>query len=119
MFKRLLFVTRRPDLTHEEFRRYYEQVHVPLVTSLRPVQPLIYRRNYLAPGRDPNAQSHMEGRDPGKTISFDCVTEIVFANRRDAAPPPPGIVEQLRRDEENFIAPDGLSIHVVEVAEEF
>jgi hypothetical protein len=33
MFKRLLFIKRRPDLPHEQFRDYYEHVHVPLVRA--------------------------------------------------------------------------------------
>jgi len=118
MFKRLIFVKRRSDLTHQEFRDYYENVHVPLVSSMRTIQPLVYRRNYVTPS-DPNADALMAGRGSPAGADYDCITEVVFRTREDAAPPPADVIERLRRDEANFMAPDGLAIQVVEVYEEF
>jgi hypothetical protein len=118
MLKRLLFIKRRPDLTHEQFRDYYEHVHVPLVSSLRLVQPLVYRRNYIM-AEDAIADALMSGRDDSATSPYDCVTEVVFRNRDDAAPPSAQTIELLREDEMNFIAPAGLSIHVVETLDAF
>jgi hypothetical protein len=34
MIKVSVFRTRRPDLTHEQFRQYWEEKHAPLVLSL-------------------------------------------------------------------------------------
>jgi len=34
MIKVSVFLTRRPDLTHEQFRQYWQEKHAPLVMSL-------------------------------------------------------------------------------------
>jgi len=71
MVKTILFVRRRPDLSHEQFREHYETRHAPLAVS---VCPLIrrYVRNYFAP---------VEGRD----WPFDVMTEFWFDSTQDRA----------------------------------
>ncbi|SCW69729.1 conserved hypothetical protein [Sphingobium faniae] len=48
MLKLVMFVKRRPDLSHEAFREHYENVHAPLASANMP-QIIKYVRNYLAP----------------------------------------------------------------------
>ena len=43
------FVTRKPTLTIEEFKHYWENTHIPLLKSLTgPLFPLHHKRRYLA-----------------------------------------------------------------------
>ena len=70
--KVMMFVKRKPGLSREEFRKYYEEVHAPL--SMKHLAPYYarYARNYI---------SHsIEGEEP----DFDCVTEIWFKDGRTA-----------------------------------
>ena len=68
--KLILFVRRRPDLTHDEFKSRYESGHAPLARS---VLPLLrnYVRNYL---------SRMPG---GPEPEYDVVTEFWFDSLAD------------------------------------
>jgi hypothetical protein len=54
------------------FIDYYENHHVPLVSSLAPT-PLVYKRNYLVRDHD-LSRGH-------ESIDFDVVTELVFPDR--------------------------------------
>jgi uncharacterized protein (TIGR02118 family) len=92
--KLILFVKRKPGLTHQQFRDHYEAVHAPLAHSVLP-HLVRYTRNFLAP---------LPGQpDP----PYDCVTEFWFADQAglDAtlafARTEAGQV--LPRDEENFM----------------
>lgn len=71
MFKVMSFLARKPGTTPAEFRDYYENHHVPLITSLAPSPPT-YRRNYL---------SREEPLIPGEAIGFDVVTEQAFPDK--------------------------------------
>ncbi len=97
MPKVLVFIKRRPDLSREQFREYYEQHHAPLVNRLLPYYQE-YRRNYLeGPFR------------PGQPdMDFDVVTELVFATDDDyqawrQALTDPVVLDQIRVDERNFL----------------
>ena len=114
MFKILLLVRRKPELSHEEFREYYEKRHVPLILDSVP-NARLYRRNYV--------QDHAQVAGlPGSQIDalgFDCVTEIGFATRQEAeahiaAYLDPETHSKIAADEAKFIAPDGLSFVIVE-----
>ncbi|MBV9840045.1 MAG: EthD domain-containing protein [Sphingomonadaceae bacterium] len=68
MIKVMLFVKRKPGLTHEEFRARYESGHVPLAISELP-HLVQYRRNFVKP-------------TPGMAeVDFDVVTEFWFDNK--------------------------------------
>jgi uncharacterized protein (TIGR02118 family) len=68
--KCILFVKRRSDLTHEQFRARYESGHAPLARKSLPLLRR-YVRNFLsqAPG----------GPEP----EIDCVTEFWFDSMAD------------------------------------
>jgi uncharacterized protein (TIGR02118 family) len=47
MIKVSVFLTRRPDLTHEQFSQYWEKKHAPLVMSLDVFKAHVRRYNQL------------------------------------------------------------------------
>ena len=94
MPKLILFVKRKPGLTHEQFRAHYESTHAPLARRVLPWLDR-YTRNFLTPF-------------PGQPEPpYDCVTEFWFKDeaalrasiewtRSEAG-------QVLARDEENFM----------------
>jgi uncharacterized protein (TIGR02118 family) len=102
MIKVVMFVHRRPGMEFEEFRRHYEEVHVPLALSkFRFLKR--YVRNYIPPAA-------------AAAPLCDCVTELWFddleslqAQARETA----GDAE-LRADEEAFMDRERMTSHVVD-----
>jgi EthD domain len=97
MIKVIVQISKRHDLTAEQFRHHYETVHAPLVTRLLPYY-LAYRRNYI------------EGLARGGTLQADCdvFTELEFSTEADydawlAELSRPEVIAQIRADEANFI----------------
>ena len=74
MIKVFGYLKRKPGLSLQEFADYYEHNHVPLVLS-KAFMPVVYKRNYIQRGDAFNIE--------GTEISFDCMTELVFADRDD------------------------------------
>jgi NADP-dependent 3-hydroxy acid dehydrogenase YdfG len=72
MLKVFAFLTKKEGMETQAFVDYYENHHVPLISSLAPPPP-VYKRNYLKRGDEFN-------REDG-TIGFDVVTEQVFPDR--------------------------------------
>jgi len=70
MFRLLAFLTKRDDLSTEDFIDHYENRHVPLILSLAPA-PRVYTRRY----RGEMLTHH------GGSVDFDVVTELGFADR--------------------------------------
>ena len=70
MFKVIALIPRKPGLTHEEFRNYYESHHAPLAVKLVP-QFRGYIRNYISP------MEGFEGEPPG----YDAVVEFYYDSR--------------------------------------
>jgi hypothetical protein len=74
VYKILLFMKRRPDISVEAFRDYYETRHAPLAT--RHSQGIKrYIRRYLDP------QPHPE-TGPAGELPFDVITELWFEDER-------------------------------------
>jgi uncharacterized protein (TIGR02118 family) len=69
MFKLIIMARRKPGMSMDEFRDYYENRHALLVREITPMMRE-YRRNYLTPLDSALAA--------GDTASFDCVTEAWF-----------------------------------------
>lgn len=84
--KALALMPRRPDLTREQFRRYYETRHTPL--ALRYFRFRKYVRNHLLTAPD---------------IGFDCVSEF-WPQRMEAtfALMQTKVGERMREDERQF-----------------
>ena len=69
-YKILLFMKRRPDISVEDFRDYYENHHAPLCQKYSSGM-VRYLRRYLDP------QPHPE-TGPGDDMPFDVITELWF-----------------------------------------
>jgi uncharacterized protein (TIGR02118 family) len=111
MFKVLAFVKRKPGMSRDEFRVYYETRHTALIAELAP-PPGTYRRNFLMIGDAAN----LGAEDP----DFDVVTEMEFADRGAYARwfealTAPGSRERLQADQSNFTDPQKFQVCVVEV----
>ncbi|MGX1701953.1 EthD domain-containing protein [Microbacterium sp. NPDC055357] len=76
MKKIVSLMRRREGMTRDEFRTYYETVHVPLITRLVPGW-VDYRRNYVVD------QSHRTAHQPTERAldtSVDVITEMTFSD---------------------------------------
>lgn len=100
MVKRSGFITRRPDLTVEEFHRHWLEVHAALVTEI--ANPRRYVINLIDRERYPN-------------FPFDGFSELWFDAESDwdvlLTPGSP-----VKEDEKNFtLPPNGVSMveHVI------
>ena len=106
MIKVFGYLTRKPGLSPQKFADYYEDNHVPLVLS-KASMPLVYKRNYIQRGDVFNIE--------GDEISFDCMTELVFAGRDDLLAWMTSLGgDEIARDEENFIDRAKTRAYVVE-----
>lgn len=74
MFKLIIVAKRKPGMSMEAFRSYYEQHHSVLVKKITPMMRR-YRRNYLTP-----LQSPLSGAEEAP---MDCVTEAWFDSEAD------------------------------------
>jgi hypothetical protein len=75
----VVFVTRKPTLSPEEFKDHWENKHVPLLKSLAgPRFPLSHRRHYLS--RDPSAPDYPLRVAVGQPedFDFDAFTVVTF-----------------------------------------
>jgi uncharacterized protein (TIGR02118 family) len=106
MIKVFGYLKRKPNLSAQEFADYYEDNHVPLVLS-NAHMPLVYKRNYIQRGDAFNIE--------GDEIGFDCMTELVFADRDDLLAWITSLgSDEIARDEENFIDRAKTRAYVVE-----
>jgi uncharacterized protein (TIGR02118 family) len=108
VIKVLAFIRRRPDLSLDAFREYYEQHHAPLINRLLPFYAA-YNRNYLEAPFRPDQQG----------VDFDVVTELVFASTADhdawrAALADPAVIAEIRADERNFLDQGATRMWVVD-----
>jgi uncharacterized protein (TIGR02118 family) len=74
MFKLIIVAKRKPGMSMDEFREYYEKRHAVLVQKITPMMRR-YRRNYLSP-----FQSVLSAQ---QEATFDCVTEAWFDTQED------------------------------------
>ena len=70
-------LTRRADLTHEEFFRYWTEKHTPMLAKPQPGGPRVYR--YIQLHTIPETVPALQ------TAPYDGVAEIWFADLADAA----------------------------------
>lgn len=71
-WKILLFMKRRPGMSVEAFRDYYENHHVPLALKYSTAVTR-YTRRYLEPHRNPDTGDDSE-------LPYDVLTELWFDN---------------------------------------
>lgn len=99
MFKMIVFLKRKPGMSDQAFRDYYEKNHAMLVQRSAPKMRK-YVRNYITPiGNEMYA--------PDDSGGVDCVTEAWFETTEDYESTISHILgstiaEDLARDEENL-----------------
>lgn len=97
MFKMFVCTKRKPGMSMEAFRDYYENHHSKLAMSISPLMRG-YQRNYLTPF--PN--------DGGEEPPFDCIAEVTFDSEEDFKKNMEGFLnnpeklEMINKDEENL-----------------
>jgi uncharacterized protein (TIGR02118 family) len=99
MYKVMAFLTRKPGMTRDEFRDYYENKHAPLIGQLTP-KMAAYKRNYV------NLNGAFK-RDED-LITFDVITEMEFEDQAACerwfeAFQVPDVFAQISADENNFL----------------
>ncbi|KAI1099128.1 hypothetical protein F4804DRAFT_322826 [Jackrogersella minutella] len=113
----LMLIYRRPDLTPEQFRRHYEDIHIPLTRKLAAnTFPLSHIRRYIPRSTSPQYSSTsneqypamVSGGDP-EAVQVDCVTELIFRDKKHLLsyfemPHAPGAAAQLEAEARNFAA---------------
>lgn len=76
--KAIVLLKRRPDISHEEFRRHYETVHAELAHKYLGHLFLDYRRNYPSRVED----SSLSTDAPAAFHSpYDAITELRYRDR--------------------------------------
>lgn len=78
MIKLVCFMNRKPGMSMDDFKKYYEENHVPLISKLTPFWQ-DYRRNFRE-DREHSA-AHMEPGRPTEAL-FDVMTELTFENEQ-------------------------------------
>ncbi len=122
MIKLMQLITKRDGLSRDDFVRYYEDVHVPLLLSLLP-SPCFYQRNYpvwtdtlLGDRRESFA-----AKSPFEAMAhFDVISEVGYETREKldeafAAYLEPATQKRIAQDEANFVAPHGVKRYLVEL----
>jgi uncharacterized protein (TIGR02118 family) len=106
MIKVFGYLKRKSSLSPQEFADYYEHNHVPLVLS-KAFMPIVYKRNYIQRGDAFNLE--------GDEIGFDCMTELVFADRDNLSAWMASLGgDEIARDEEKFIDRAATRAYVVD-----
>lgn len=120
MLKIIQTLRRKAGLSREEFIRYYEEIHAPLIRSLGS-EALLYRRNYILPPED-QILIHPQDASNSETEQeqFDVVTEVVHASREAALAAfrrmsDPERYKIMIDDEAKFIEPGSIKMYMVEV----
>lgn len=103
MIKHFFLISKKPELSAEEFRAYYEAHHVPLIKRLLPMFAH-YQRHYIDRSESRIGATQA---DP----DFDVITEIHFATSADydaflQATANPDVLAAIRADEANFLISD-------------
>lgn len=97
--KAISLLTRRPDLTREAFRRYYEDIHSPLAIANFPYQQ--YTRNHLL--------------DEVVGLDFDCISEFRMQAGFDLRQAMQSRSRALMRDDERrFMRPERIRVAMSE-----
>lgn len=115
MIKLICLMNRKPGLTMEEFKAYYEDHHVPLITRLLP-HTIDYRRNFAEDVQ--HHAGHLPDGPPTERL-FDVVTELTYATedmhqKTLDALADPEIGRIIAEDEEKFFDRTSMRVFVVD-----
>lgn len=108
-FKVIVLARKRPDLSDEEFRAYYNDHHVHLMNRLLHHGAAAHRRNFVV---------HPDPANPG---DYDVISEAFYEDRsvaeatmRELAQPE--VHRQRIEDEAKFLLPESVRVFMVETA---
>ncbi|MGB7053601.1 MAG: EthD domain-containing protein [Acidimicrobiales bacterium] len=105
MIVKLVFcVRRKPELTREEFQRYWLDEHGPLVRSLREAQPGL--RRYVQSHTIEIPASELARASRGTAEPYDGITEVWIDDESLESEPTPEFIEagmRLLDDESTFV----------------
>jgi hypothetical protein len=113
MLKMIALLKKRPGMSREEFRNYYETRHAPLILAQQGPNMLEYRRNYLTD------DDMIAGFDRG---DIDVITEFVYPDRAAferafARMYSPEATRVRSEDEEKLFDIDAIRVFMVETRE--
>ncbi|XXH00016.1 hypothetical protein Hte_006357 [Hypoxylon texense] len=113
----LMLIYRRPDLTPEQFRKHYEEIHMPLTKDLTgDTFPLSHTRRYIPRSASTPDSSTSTTEYPAivlggnsADVEVDCVTELIFRDKEHmqsyfVLPNAPGAAVKLEEEADNFVA---------------
>jgi hypothetical protein len=117
MFKIIMLLKKRADITREEFIEHYDNVHVPFMHGLVPQGAAVHRRNFVVPKRDADA-----GAESDSAGECDAIVEVFYedldtAERAMRCLTDPQVRSLMEQDENKFIHPGSIRRYVVEVHE--
>jgi EthD domain len=119
MFKIIMLLKKRADITREEFIEHYDNVHVPLMHRLLPQGAAVHRRNFVVPKRAADAAAES---DSASERECDAIVEVFYedldtAERAMRCLTDPQVRSLMEHDENRFIHPGSIRRYVVEVHE--
>jgi hypothetical protein len=117
MFKIIMLLKKRADITREEFIEHYDNVHVPFMHGLVPQGAAVHRRNFVVP--KPAADAGAESDSAGEC---DAIVEVFYedldtAERAMRCLTDAQVRSLMEQDENKFIHPGSIRRYVVEVHE--
>jgi hypothetical protein len=119
MFKVIMLLKKRADITREEFIEHYDNVHVPFMHGLLPQGAAVHRRNFVVPQRAADAGAK---GDAETERECDAIVEVFYedldtAERAMRCLADPQVRSLMEEDENRFILPGSIRRYVVEVHE--
>ncbi|KAI1089477.1 hypothetical protein F5B19DRAFT_467166 [Rostrohypoxylon terebratum] len=105
----LMLIYRKPGLTPEQFRKHYEEIHMPLTRKVAgDTFPLSHIRRYIPRSTSAQYPAIVAGGEP-EAVHVDCVTELIFRDKEHLQsyfemPHAPGAAAQLEEEAKNFAA---------------
>lgn len=119
MVTMILLLKRKPGMTHEEFREYYEKGHAMMAKKYFGHLFMDYRRHYVQRARgsrDPDARGVLRTT---AAESYDAITKIDFKDQADLdefdrIASLPEVAADLRQDEAKFLDRDAIRVSICE-----
>jgi hypothetical protein len=106
MFKLIMLIKKRPDMSRDAFIDYYDNHHVPLVHSILPMGAAIHRRNYPL----------------GADAEYAVISEVFYEDQQTATAAAAKLAEPetaaiILADEDRFILRGSIKRFIVETHE--
>ena len=120
MVKIIVFMKRKPGLSHAAFRKYYEEKHTRFINHLKSCV-IDYRRSYPMQTATELADAfhRHETHNSEPEFLYDCVAEAWVRDKEHLEEmyrimSDPHLAEEIRQDEKEFLDPSSLRVLVCE-----